>query len=424
MAKSTYQDDMRASLAALSGGSAKDRLARLGKHAVQRNDDVSAAAQEPETWQEAPAFAPAAPVETCAPPTRTDDRTPDRSNDHADVRVEVRSDDRSSASVRADVRTEVRSDDRTDSRTDDRTIDRSDYRTLTQKQRDVLCFLYGLGGALIMCREIAEATGLKSDEAARGQVKQLSRKGLLRFSKGRQDARQGLRCELTEAGILLARSIPRSIIRTDNRTGDRSIHRTDERASDRVRDRSEPLLERKKDEDFLTIAERLEGMKPEDFAAFWPHLESIGFGVAKAREVTRKRQAAGKSLDQLLVGLDHADAAVGLGLEKMAGKTVDKPLAYVYAPLMRDGYFDRPSGWLTPEERAAKDAEASAKQAKEARERMEASWLEAWLARLDPEQERTILAAAPGYKDPSRMQPDAKARTLRLHWIKLGKPKE
>lgn len=165
-------------------------------------------------------------------------------------------------------------------------------------------------------------------------------------------------------------------------------------------------------------------MPPEDFAAFWPNLEGIGLTVAKAREVARKREAAGKSLDQLMAGLDHADAAVAMGLDKMAGKAVDKPLAYVYAPLLRDGYFDRPSGWLTPEERAAKDAEASAKQAKEARERTEAAWLETWLARLDPEQERAILAAAPGVKDPSKLQADAKARTLRLHWIKLGKPKE
>lgn len=119
-------------------------------------------------------------------------------------------------------------------------------------------------------------------------------------------------------------------------------------------------------------------MSQEDFEAFWPHLARIGFSVGKACEVVEYRAARGLSCDSLNEGLDHADAAVKAGLDTMAKEPVRNPLAYVYGSLAKNGYFDRPPGYLGTDERIARDARLKAEAEERARKDLEKAHFDMW----------------------------------------------
>lgn len=97
----------------------------------------------------------------------------------------------------------------------------------------------------------------------------------------------------------------------------------------------------------MKVVEVLKALKPEDVAAFWPYLAYIGFGPEQVREVIAFREAHGLPCDMLQQGLDRADAAVEIGAEWV--------MAAILGTLALRGEFGRPPGYLSPEERAARD---------------------------------------------------------------------
>ncbi len=129
------------------------------------------------------------------------------------------------------------------------------------------------------------------------------------------------------------------------------------------------------------------------------------------RQIVDKRDSIGKSLEYLRQGLDHADAALRLGVLKGAkGESVQNPCGYVYAALMRDGSFPKPAGWVSPEEQARQEAEARLQALQEARRLQEEAAKEqerqeretafhAWKASLTPEERQEALKNRIGPED-------------------------
>lgn len=158
-------------------------------------------------------------------------------------------------------------------------------------------------------------------------------------------------------------------------------------------------------------------MSQEEFAQFWPNLTRIGFGAAKAREVLEGREAQLKCCDQLSEGLDHAEAAVEMGLERMAkGGKVDNELAYVFYALLRTGYFDRPPGYLTAKERFERDEYAKMASLQQTAREIEEIRFEMWRSSLVGSQIRAIRDRNPANK----CMPQE--TMLRLEWVNLDKP--
>ena len=94
----------------------------------------------------------------------------------------------------------------------------------------------------------------------------------------------------------------------------------------------------------------------------WPHLVRAGFGADQMEQIVDNLDQLGKPTDRIVAGLDHAEWELENGkmLDK-AGQPVADPCSWVFTALARTGYYRRPKGYISPEEQAAKDAEAEAK---------------------------------------------------------------
>ena len=89
----------------------------------------------------------------------------------------------------------------------------------------------------------------------------------------------------------------------------------------------------------------------------FPELKKLGFGIKQLHEIVEGLKKFEKPLDYLLQGLEHAEAAVENNLlNDMAKSEVKDPLGYIFASLRKHGTFDRPPGWVSPEQRAIDEA--------------------------------------------------------------------
>ena len=128
--------------------------------------------------------------------------------------------------------------------------------------------------------------------------------------------------------------------------------------------------------------------------------------MAKAREIVRSREERGLDCDLLR-----------MGLERMAkGEKVQNPLGHVYKALHCNGYFDKPPGFLSADERAARDAAERAEALCQARARLEKTNFELWRLHLSPQEVEAITARDPKNRfGPLEM-------SLRSEWRRLGQP--
>ena len=105
----------------------------------------------------------------------------------------------------------------------------------------------------------------------------------------------------------------------------------------------------------------------------------------------------GKSADKIIQSLDHAEWELERGqmLDKN-GQPVADPCSWVFRSLARTGYYRRPKGYVSPEEQAAKDAEAEAKAVTVARHAAEQAQFEAWRDGLAPSELADAMRGHPG----------------------------
>ena len=129
----------------------------------------------------------------------------------------------------------------------------------------------------------------------------------------------------------------------------------------------------------------------------WPHLVQAGFGAAQMEQNVDNLDQLGQPTDRIVAGLDHAEWELENGkmLDK-DGQPVADPCSWVFTALARTGYYRRPKGYVSPEEQAAKDAEAEAKAVVAARQAAEQAQFEAWRDGLSPDELANALRGHPG----------------------------
>ena len=193
------------------------------------------------------------------------------------------------------------------------------------------------------------------------------------------------------------------IVRSDQAKRPDEVIRPNDQAKRAIKtsDQNAPL---KKDRrDILSISqERVE--------LTWPNLAATGFGSHQIEQIAQALAELGKSADKIVPSLDHAEWELEHGrmLDK-DGNPVTDPCSWVFRSLARAGYYRKPKGYVSPEEQALIDAEATAKALLATRQRAEQAQFEAWKGGLSPED---LEAAMAGYVGGPREQ------WLKTHWKK------
>ena len=304
--------------------------------------------------------------------------------------------------------------------------DKTEPPTPNERQTAILEHLAALGNALTTCQDVADAVGMTNAEAARKAIGRMCSGKMLTTQPVRGRA-QGFRVLAIHVPVrtpvrTTVRTLPQPVKpsgRPSGRLPNSQIQENQKLTSDRPDARPDasppPTLEERKKDSYLSFQEAVRSMRPDAYRERWPNLHKVGLTHAKALDLISKKQMLGESMDLLAEGMDNADTAVELGLEKMAKGNVRSPLAYVFGPLLRSGYFDRHPDHKTAEERAAEDAERKLTALQDAVERQKKAAFAAWCFTVPKNEKRALQAKWRG----PRHDPDF---ALRMEWKERGEP--
>ncbi len=135
----------------------------------------------------------------------------------------------------------------------------------------------------------------------------------------------------------------------------------------------------------------------EDMGIQWPNLVRCGFGLGQLAQIEGSLSRVGKPIDRIVQGLDHLEYELANDqLRDKSGQPVSDPCSWAFRALAQNGYYRRPKGYVSPEEQAAKDAEAEAKAVVAARQAAEQAQFEAWRDGLSPDELAAALRGHPG----------------------------
>lgn len=135
----------------------------------------------------------------------------------------------------------------------------------------------------------------------------------------------------------------------------------------------------------------------ERIALTWPNLARSGFGPDQLAQIGQALAELGKSADKIMQSLDHAEWELERDqMRDKDGQPVADPCSWVFRSLARTGYYRRPKGYVSPEEQAAKDAEAEAKAVTVARQSAEQAQFETWRDGLSSDELADAMRGHPG----------------------------
>jgi len=157
-------------------------------------------------------------------------------------------------------------------------------------------------------------------------------------------------------------------------------------------DKIPPPYKEKIDRENLSIS-----LTSERIALTWPNLARSGFGPDQLAQIAQALVELGKSADKVLQSLDHAEWELEHdAMRDKDGQPVADPCSWVFRSLARTGYYRRPKSYVSPEEQAAKDAEAEAKAVTAARHAAEQAQFETWRDGLSPDELADAMRGHPG----------------------------
>ncbi len=139
---------------------------------------------------------------------------------------------------------------------------------------------------------------------------------------------------------------------------------------------------------------RLEALTEEDIKFHWPKLAGFGFGTDQIRQIIQRLEQKGHDtpLSNILPGLNHAEWELERRLMKDAeGKTIGLPANWVFSILAKQGYYPRPSGYVSPQEQAELDAVEERKRVIAAKEERYQAECAVWIAELSEDERGAIV---------------------------------
>lgn len=272
---------------------------------------------------------------------------------------------------------------------------------LSYLQINVLSLLHRAGARVTpysrLSRQLADTFGMQqSVDSVRAVVHRLCKRGFLHHRQSREGVLQGVRFALVED--LLCPHI---------------IHaQTSTRCTARPEANDSPSILEEIERKNLSISsvngledkKRLEALTEEDIAFHWPKFAQQGFGTNQIRQIIQRRGQVNGGLQHILQGLTYAEWALEHKcLVAANGEEIRTPLNWLFNILAKQGYFARPTGYISPEERAEQDKALELAKQKEGQERHYAAACEVWLNALSP-QERDAFAPAEANRMPGQQQ--------------------
>lgn len=229
-----------------------------------------------------------------------------------------------------------------------------------------------------------------SEGAVRGALERMYRRGFLMRTRAAAGSQKGNRYAFTAEPCPHIPSY--SAKESDRFTGAHSEAEQGETAA--------PSILEKKDRKNLSISSpleedktRLEALTEDDIKFHWPKLAGFGFGTDQIRQIIQRLEQKGQDtpFSNIMPGLNHAEWELERGLMKDAeGKPVGLPANWVFFILAKQGYYPRPSGYVSPQEQAELDAAEERKRVIAAREERFKAECDLWISSLSVDERNTI----------------------------------
>ncbi len=146
---------------------------------------------------------------------------------------------------------------------------------------------------------------------------------------------------------------------------------------------------------------KLEALTEADMAFHWPKLTASGFGTHQIRQIIQRLEQKGSGLSLVLQGLDHAEWALEhkLMLDR-EGREIEQPVNWVFTILARQGYYPRPTGFVSAQEQAELDAATEKKQLAAAQEERLRAECAVWIDALSADERNAILGTRSAFPLP------------------------
>lgn len=160
-----------------------------------------------------------------------------------------------------------------------------------------------------------------------------------------------------------------------------------------------PSILEKKDRKNLSVSSQweenknqLEALTEENIKFHWPKLAGFGFGTHQIRQIIERLEQKNLPLSNVSQGLEHAEWELKHGQMKDAeGFEIKQPVNWVFRILARQGYYPRPSGYISPQEQVERDATEERRRLIVAREERLKMEYDSWLAGLSPDEKLAIV---------------------------------
>ena len=273
---------------------------------------------------------------------------------------------------------------------------------LSVLQINVLALAYRAGTRVTpysrIARQLAEDYGMRHHpESVRGAVNRLARRDFLRHQQARDGTIRGVRFTIFEERLCPYIVRPRD--------DERFAARPDVRGEARPEYFTAPSILKEIDrKNFLPISSEetaeqkalrlLEALTEDGLAYHWPKLAGMGFGTYQIRQIIERLAQVDISTERVMQGLTHAEWELETGIMRnKSGQQVTNPVNWVFSILAKQGYYRRPEGYVSPQERADLDAADELKRQNASHEARFETEAEAWIIALSPDERNAILGS-------------------------------
>lgn len=223
----------------------------------------------------------------------------------------------------------------------------------------------------------------KSADAIRGYINRLRRNGFTQSKYATLGHRRG---NIYTIMPLACSHIPMNDMQTDIQTNMYPAMQSES-----------SILKEKIDSNLSILNEakmHLESLSEDDIKFHWANLSRQGFGTNQIRQLITRLKQVNISLENVMQGLTHAEW--DLEHEQMKdkhGNMITSPTNWVFKILAKQGYYPRPSNYISSQEQAERDAKIEVDTIKKVKKEFEDSKYQRWINSLSEEKKLEIMEA-------------------------------